>query len=168
MKQKSLIRLTLLFVSIIFIATACKKDKQEITAEDSTLFSNSTSGTYTFYNNIDTIYDPAGGSPHGNFKLKFNSVANAALDSTGKLPVGSSFPNNSVIVKDVYSSSGNLNLVVVMQKASGNSNAGANWLWGEYKPNGEVVYSVREKGASCTGCHGVSGNRDYTLSFDLH
>lgn len=166
MKSRTKLVLSLFIFSLLFVA--CRKDKEEISADDKTLFANATGSGFSFYKNLDTIYDPAGGSPHGTFKLKFNSIATAALDSTGKLASGNIFPNNSVIVKDVYSAVGNLSLVVVMQKSAGNSNAGSNWLWGEYKPNGEVVYSIKEKGASCTGCHGASGNRDYTLSFDLH
>jgi hypothetical protein len=120
-----------------------------------------------FYQNKDTLYSGAGGSPHGFFKLKFNSTAVSALGGDGKLPLGSEFPDGSLIVKEVYSGN-ELTFYVVMKKDSQSKFKGEDWIWAEYEPDGKVAYSISEKGASCISCHSAGISRDLTRSFDLH
>ena len=119
-----------------------------------------------FYKGKDTIYNSAGGSPHGPFKLKFNSTAVSQFGSDGKLPVGASFQNGSLIVKELYSG-GVLTLYVVMKKDDSKF-SGNGWLWAEYETDGKAKYSVGDKGKDCISCHSQSNNRDLTKSFDLH
>lgn len=157
---------TLIFLLAVCLHSACKKDKSS--SEDKELFDEMVNNSYTYYQNSQAILNAAGISPHGNFKLKFNATAQAALDSTGKLPAGSSFPSGSLIFKEVYGSGTALSLYAIMKKAPGNSNAGSNWLWAEYKPDGETIVSVKEKGSGCISCHSGNVNRDLTNSFDLH
>jgi hypothetical protein len=133
---------------------------------DDTLFEESTASGLTYYQN-GNILDGKAPSPHGSFKLAYNDVAAAALDSEGELPVGASFPKGSLLVKEVYKD-GQLDLIVPMKKDAGSEFAGGDWLWGEYGTDGSVVYSVGEKGKSCTGCHGGSPNRDLVRTYDLH
>ncbi|QQR86602.1 MAG: cytochrome P460 family protein [Flavobacteriales bacterium] len=119
------------------------------------------------YVNTPAITDPAGNSPHGTFRVRFNAVAAAALDSTGKLPGGSSFPPNSVVVKDIYLN-GALDLFAVMKKAPGDQLAAGGWLWNEVRPDGSVVFSAGRKGDGCIGCHSNDPNRDLVRVFDLY
>lgn len=156
----------LLWLIIPLILASCKSDKS--TSADKELYDETVNSSYTYYQNNNTILNAAGNSPHGSFKLKFNGTAQSALDSTGKLPTGSAFPNGSLIVKEVYAGGSSLSLYAVMKKSPGNANAGSNWLWAEYNPGGETVVSISNKGSGCIGCHSGNVNRDLTNSFDLH
>jgi hypothetical protein len=160
MKKTTIVLYTSLFILIGLIA--CKKNNIN---EDLSKAAKKTD--LTFYQNKDTIYDAKGGSPHGQFKLKFNSVALANLGADGKLPVGGTFSEGAIIVKESWVN-GSLALIVVMKKDSKTKYNANNWLWGEYNPDGSTKYSVAEKGKNCTGCHSAGTNRDLTKSFDLH
>jgi hypothetical protein len=150
----------ILATSVLYVS--CKKKKT-----NEKLYEDSKSADLSFYKGKDTIYGAKGGSPHGNFKLKFNSTALASLGGDGKLPVGSSFNEGSLIVKEVYSGS-ELTLYAIMKKDSKSKFASNKWLWAEYKPNGKVVYNVSLEGKACTSCHTTGTTRDLTRSFDLH
>lgn len=145
---------------VISVMACSKKIDQEIYDE----ISNS---SFTYFQNGTTL-NALGGSPHGNFKLKFNQIAQDALDGNGELPVGGTFPEGSVLVKEAYDANGDLTLYIVMKKDSDNENAALGWLWAEYDPSGNTVISVADKGSACTGCHSVGANRDFVKTFDLH
>nr|MBP7438447.1 cytochrome P460 family protein [Bacteroidia bacterium] len=159
------LKLMLMLLPAVTTMIACKKDKEESSA-DQAFSSEIRNGSYSYYQNGNTL-SAASPSPHGSFKLKFNSTALAALDSTGELPSGATFPNGSVIVKEVVSGSG-VTLLAVMKKEPSNANAGSGWMWAEYEPDGSTVFSVGKKGDGCIGCHSGSPNRDLVRSFDLH
>lgn len=156
--------LILLAFSIFLIH--CKKRKEEQLNES--LYDESMSSSLVFYKGIDSTYTAAGGSPHGPFKLKFNTTASAALTDNGRLPAGSSFPQGSLIVKELYS--GNLLTTYVVMKKDKESKfrSEGDWIWGEYKADGSLIYSAGNKGMSCIPCHTSGSVRDYTRSFDLH
>jgi len=155
----------LMCIIVIFICTiqSCKKSARRT---DKNLYESLGESGYTFYKG-GAILPAKGSSPHGPFKLRFNTIANAALDTALKLPLGNSFPNGSIIVKELFNGN-NLILYVVMKKEDNNKNAADGWLWSEYEINGDVAYSVGSKGNSCTSCHKSTPNRDLTLTFDLH
>lgn len=162
--KKSTYSLILLALTILSIQS-CKKDKSDPEA-DSQLFNEINKGGYTWYQNGDTLPGTSP-SPHGNFTLRFNSVAQSVLDSTGELPVGASFPSGSILVKEAISG-GVLSLHVVMKKDPSSSNSGSGWLWAEYSTDGSVSYGVASKGGACVSCHSTSPNRDLVKTFDLH
>lgn len=135
--------------------------------EDEEIYNEVSSATYTYFDN-GAILNPLGGSPHGDFKLKFNSIAQAALDANGELPVGESFPLGSILVKEALNSNGEVTLLVVMKKDPDNKNAELGWVWAEYEPNGKVVISASDKGQACVSCHNSGTHRDYVRTFDLH
>lgn len=162
MKNKTLGVLSFIILSTSIFYVSCKKKKT-----NEMLYDESKASDLSFYKGKDTIYGAKGGSPHGNFKLKFNATAVSSLGPDGKLPVGGSFKEGSLIVKEVYS--GNvLTLYVVMKKDSKSKFAAKNWVWGEYEPNGDVYYNVSKKGDACISCHTSGTARDLTRSFDLH
>lgn len=152
----------LLIVSLAFSDVSCKKKKT-----NTSLYDESKGAELSFYKGKDTIYSAAGGSPHGNFKLKFNATAFSKLDASGKLPSGTSFDNGSLIVKEVYTGN-TLTLYAVMKKDSKSKFSSKDWVWAEFEPDGKVYYNVSKKGEGCVSCHSTSTNRDYTRSFDLH
>lgn len=147
---------------IIFVVYACKKE----TDTDRALYDETKQSGYVFYQS-GALLPGLGNSPHGEFKLRFNAIAAAVLDSTGELPTGSTFPDGSVIIKEVYSGN-NIDLLAVMKKSSTDPDAGDGWLWSEYEPDGKVIISTSKKGNSCIGCHSGNTNRDLTNTFDLH
>lgn len=148
-------------LACLVIITSCKKKKT-----NEALYNESKASDLVFYKNKDTVYGAKGTSPHGSFKLKFNTIALAAFVN-GKLPQGESFPTGSLIVKEVYNGNA-LTLYAVMKKDAKSKFASSKWVWAEYKPNGDVVYDASKRGDACVSCHSASGNRDLSLSFDLH
>jgi hypothetical protein len=101
------------------------------------------------------------------FKLRFNSVAFAALGPDGELPENSSFPTGSVVVKEVFVNS-TIAVLAVIKKSPADPNAGQGWLWAEYALDGTPHFSIEQKGNGCIGCHNETPNRDLVRTFDLH
>jgi len=154
--------ISLIIVTVAFVDVSCKKKKT-----NTSLYEETKGSELSFYKGKDTIYAPASGSPHGNFKLKFNATASSKFDASGKLPIGSSFNNGSLIVKEVYSGN-TLALYAVMKKDPKSKFSSKGWLWAEFEPDGKIRFDVSNKGEGCVSCHSSPTNRDYTRSFDLH
>lgn len=154
------------FTGLALVFSGCEHEVDGV-ATDRMLFNQAQGDAYTYYTGTPTITAPNGASPHGDFRVRFNPVAEFALDSTGKLPAGASFPDGSIIVKDVYSG-GSLSLFAIMKKDATNALAGSGWLWAEIEPDGEVVFSAGKKGDGCIGCHMDGNDRDLVRVFDLH
>jgi hypothetical protein len=153
-------------VAIAGFTQSCKKENTDM---ETMLFSEfSTTTGYTFYKNSSTIVASSAESPHNRFfRVRFNEIAKNALTNNGKLPVGGTFPEGSIVAKELYdSATGQLALYAVMKKASNDSNAANGWLWAEYNANGQIVYSVTKKGAGCISCHKTNA-RDLVRVFDL-
>lgn len=166
MKATRFIKLLLLPIAIGMLLSYCTKDK----ADPSTQFTNAklfalakdSTGHTHLYNNPALFRQPAGNSPHGLFKVRFNKKAQDALVG-GKLPVNGTFPDSSLIVKDIYDGiNGNITLYAVMYKYKGV------WQWAEYKPDGTIAHSIFGSVGVCTSCHSNTPNRDLVRVFDLH
>ena len=135
-------------------------------ASDESLFEETNDNGYTYYQS-GNIISPAAESPHGMYKLRFNSVALQALGGNGELPENASFPKGSVLVKEVYRNSV-LIVLAVIKKAPTDANAGDGWLWAEYALDGTPAVSITTKGNGCISCHNDTPNRDLVRTFDLH
>ena len=172
MKKPSLFILSAIVVTF---ALSCKKDQAPIAnpapeeTTDANLYETVKSSTgYTYYRNNDSIKVSSNATAHSPwFRVRFNTIAKAALTDNGKLPAGAEFPAGSIIVKEMYGSQqGGLRLLAVMQKNKNHKQANSGWLWNEYEADGKVFYSINEKGSGCAGCHG-SGDRDKVRTFEL-
>jgi hypothetical protein len=165
--MKNVNLLTLLFFAMALSIAHASCKHPVATSEDQAIMDEVMTSTLLYYQGNDVLLRESGNSPHGDFKLLFNQTAWDALDSTGRLPVGGTFPDGSLIVKDIVKG-GSTDLYAVMLKkpSSGLSNLG--WVWNEFKPNGGLVIGAEDKGKACVGCHRGNTNRDYTNSFDLH
>ena len=153
-------------ITFVFIFQSCETDKT--TDADIQLFNELSASGYTYYQS-GFILSAAGNSPHGSFQLRFNDIAQTALDSLGELPPSGSFPNGSIIVKEIKAQNqGSTTLYAVMKKDPSNVNANNGWVWAEYDPDGSTVISLSTQGSSCVGCHSQTPNRDFTRTFDLH
>lgn len=162
----------LAIISIIFcfilLSQSCKKDAASPDTDNS-LFTLVGESGYTYYVGTPGITAGVGNSPHGFERVRFNATAQAALDASGKLPAGGSFPTGSVIVKEIYSSAtGSINLYAVMKKDPSSSVSGSGYQWAEFKPDGSATFSTGKKGDGCISCHSQSNNRDLVRTFDLH
>ena len=163
--MKSPIAIAFIIITFILIIHGCTKETIVVDS-DNELYKEITESGFTFYQS-GVLLSGASPNPHGSFKLRFNAIAFAALDNSEELPTGSSFPDGSVIVKDIYNGS-SIDLYAVMKKDASNTKAGSDWLWAEFGTDGSMVYSIDKKGSGCTGCHGGSPSRDFTRTFDLH
>ena len=86
-------------------------------------------------------------------RVSLNAIAAGALQN-GKLQSGGSFPDGSVVFKEIRpSTTASPTLYAVMYKDSANSLAGNGWLWAEYGTSGSVTFSVSNRGSACTSCH---------------
>lgn len=159
---------------LIFAAqlTACVSDKEEgVVISDATLFSltkNVSSYSY-FKNSEDTLAtDPS--SEHGLFmRVRFNPKASSAMNDSLSGLTGSVFPEESMVVKEVYYQRGGpLIEYVVMYKLHKAANNSYGWLWGQFNPDGSVIYSSAQKGDRCVSCHLTPSNSDLVRTFSLH
>lgn len=141
-------------------------DPDLVDATDASLFDEANESGYTYYQSGNTI-SPAVESPHGMYKLRFNSIALQALDGNGELPENTPFPRGSLLVKEVYRNSVLIGLAV-MKKAPTDGSAGDGWLWAEYELDGKPGASINTKGSGCISCHNDTPNRDLVRTFDLH
>lgn len=148
----------------ILVFVGCTKDQgsnPSLAYNDLALYDSCLSTNYYYYKNDPVTILPGTTGAHGTMKLRFNSIAQKALGSDGKLPSGAAFPNGSFVVKDIYTGS-SLTLYAYMYKKSGT------WLWGEIKPNKEIIYSVNKNPSVCVNCHDQAGNRDLLVSFKYY
>jgi hypothetical protein len=107
------------------------------------------------------------GSGHSEPRLvvRYNAKAATQLDANGKVKSNPSFPDSSLIVKDLITG-GQLSLTAVMMKLPSSQNNGAGWLWSEIEPNGTPRFSITSRGSGCIACH--SAGTDYTRMNDSH
>lgn len=137
---------------------------------DSILFVESSAASEQFlpYQNVDTVRPSSAFTAHSDyFKVRLNARARSVLGADGRLPVGKSFPDGSIIVKDIYSEkTGVRKLVAIMKKESANPYSAQGWLWNELLDNGGDYVSVKGKGAQCVSCH-TTNSRDFVRVFDL-
>jgi len=106
------------------------------------------------------------GSGHSEalLRTRFNSVAEAYLDTLGKVVPGTVFPDGSLVVKELWPDASGVGTYAVMLKRGGDPFADENgWIWGYIRANGQVRTSAVDRGAVCTGCHAGPGNINGTL-----
>ncbi|HWA05421.1 MAG TPA: cytochrome P460 family protein [Ignavibacteria bacterium] len=128
------------------------------TADDEKLYKWITSETvYYYYQNNPEILPTSGETEraHDNFmRIRFNKKAADVLNQDGHLPKGVSFPDSSIIIKEIYSEkTGAVEILAAMVKLKGAPNSNKDWLWAEYSPTGDVEYSVSKNGKACVSCH---------------
>jgi hypothetical protein len=86
-------------------------------------------------------------------RVSVNPRAMSGL-SGGRLAAGATFPDGSVVFKELRSNASTpAGAYAVMYKDGTNPLAGNGWLWAEFNANGSTLYSISNRGAACTGCH---------------
>lgn len=177
MKHYKLIAAIFFFFGLnVLSLTSCKKDqlvteptiKGTITINvDSNLYelAKDTVG-YTWFKFSDASLPKSSGSGHSApfLRTRFNAIATTQLDSLGRVKTGITFPEGSVIVKELLNSDNSLERYAILLKETTNEFADANgWVWGYIRPNGGVSEKAENKGRSCIFCHAQSGSIDYML-----
>ena len=161
-------------ISLLFFAciSSCVSDKEEGTiVSDETLLNLAQNiSSFTYYkNNSDTLIADVE-SPHTPFiRIRFNPKASSAMNNSMDKLLASSFPDESMIVKEVYNrKGGSLVQYVIMYKLKNASNNGSGWVWSEISSNGNAEYSALRKGDQCVNCHSANVNSDLVRTFGLH
>ncbi len=162
------------FLLMLAFATITCKHSPAVDATtgvtDKALFDLVTNSSLFYYKSNASYLASDPSSPHDKFmRVNFNAKAASALGTDGKLPQGGTFPDSSLIVKEISSTlSGSINLYAVMYKLPKASNSGSGWVWGEFKPSGTVQIGSGYKGSKCVSCHSGGKQRDLVRTFDLH
>jgi hypothetical protein len=146
--------------------TSCKKDK-EATGIDKELYDMAKASTgFTWFKNSSSLLNKSSGSGHSQpfLRTRYNAVAASRLDSTGRIIAGSTFPEGSLIVKELYDNSTTLARYAILYKKSGSAEAdAAGWVWGYINADGSVAEAASKKGSSCLNCHSQAENIDHML-----
>ena len=110
--------------------------------------------TYTLFPNADSVTSGTlnGSTAHQPLvRVSMNATAVGALVD-GRLAAGSSFPDGSIIFKQIRQGTG-AGLYAILYKDRNNPLAGNGWLWAEIRPDGTPFISLTLGGRNCTGCH---------------
>ena len=126
-------------------------------------------GSYTSFPGLagNTSGILSGSSAHvPRIRVSMNATAFGVLQN-GRLPSGATFPDGSIILKEVLDN-GVASVYAVMRKDPGNALAGNGWLWAEYRPDGGTVFALANRGNVCTSCHSLNQGpqNDYVRSFE--
>ncbi len=163
------------FLLVLLSAVACSSDPlrgltpgagSAVTDADLVRLSK-TDATWTFYKRSATpITRSSRPHPDAQALTRYNTRAATQLDAAGKVRAGASFPDSSIIVKELSDGS-TIATYAAMMKLRGSSSAGFDgWIWAEYSPDGAVKYSTTGRGGACSDCH--SQGIDYTRMNDTH
>jgi hypothetical protein len=168
-------KLLIVVITAGLIAGGCSKEDSGTTPTQTVVSTTTESQLYilgkssvgfTFYKNSTDTLNKGGNSGHPDARLRtrYNAIAAQFLDASGKVKMGTIFPDSSLIVKELYTGS-TLTTYVFLFKKKNDANADANgWVWAETSPSGSSTYPVTNKGAGCIGCH--STGIDYTRMND--
>lgn len=159
--------LTRALAPVLLLSAGACRHETDAAAVDAALFREAPAEGSIYYSGTPGITLPDDASPHGPFRVRFNSIAQTALDTTGRLPVDGEFPAGSVIVKDLYEGT-SVHQYAVMKKDPDAPLAGSGWLWAELAPDGAVIFSASRRGDGCIPCHSQGLSRDLVRVFDLH
>ena len=147
MKKHSIIWAAFILSIAAITLQACKKD-EPAEGIDLELFNmaEETAG-FTWFKNSDAWLPKSSGSGHNytGLRTRYNTIASTQLDTDGKILANASFPEGSLVVKELSNGSSS-ERYAILYKRSDNEHADANgWVWG------------------CTGCHLQQDNIDYML-----
>lgn len=164
--MKKIITISVFPVCLLcFSIFSCKKEKGA-TGTDKELYDLATAGGFTWYKNSGSLLNKSSGSGHSQPFLRtgYNTIAASKLDSNTKVMAGAIFPEGSLIVKELYSSSSALERYAILYKNSGSNDADSKgWVWGYIDSGGNVAEPASKKGSACIGCHSQADNIDYML-----
>ena len=163
-QKKTIIGLVLSIVILSMMSCTHEKSAEQ-TDKELYEMSKSTNG-FVWYKNSGEFLDKSTGSGHAQplLRTRYNAIAATSLDSDGKIQAGASFPEGSLIVKELYTNENTLAIYAILYKNALSPDADTRgWVWGYINANGSVVESASKKGAACINCHSQSESIDYML-----
>lgn len=124
---------------------------------------------YSLFPRVDSVTSGTLNGSHAHqplVRVSINTTASGILQD-GRLPAGVTFPDGSIIFKEILMG-GTTVLYAVMYKDASNRFAGNGWLWAEYRPDGTVDFSLTTRGISCVGCHSFEQGpqHDFVRTFE--
>jgi len=165
---------TLFLALLAFTLTGCTDEETTapttaVTVTDAQLYqlTMSTHKAAFYKNSTDTIPGNSGAAHAGKVLVWYNAKAKEQLDANGKVKSSAAFADSSLIVKEIFNTSGTKLYYAVMFKLSSASNKGAgDWVWSELNADGSAFISAADKGTICGPCH--STGVAYTRMNDAH
>lgn len=176
-KERSVIRIGILFIALALLAVACQAGGDEAEADlpeaDASAVMDYVTETSPYtewgtwpndeWNSFNT--NLVSGAPHGNVvRIYVNEIALDVADG-----FDDELPEGSMIVKENYvgndpESPGELDALTIMYKVEGFNAEANDWFWVKAKPDGSQIDA---EGAvdGCIGCHSQEGNQDYVLRY---
>jgi hypothetical protein len=145
---------------------SCKKDKNDADTDKELYDMAKETAGFTWFNNSSALLNKSAGSGHPQafLRTRYNAIAATQLDSNGKILPGATFPDGSLIVKELHDNSTTLGRYAILYKKITSADADANgWVWGYVDANGTVAEAASKKGSSCINCHSQADNIDYML-----
>jgi hypothetical protein len=164
-KLKTIKILTFCFIGLSTIHSCKKENESPGTDKELYEMAKATSG-FTWFKNSSSLLNKSSGSGHPQafLRTRYNSVAAAKLNSNGKIMTSATFPEGSLIVKELYDNSTTLGRYAILYKKSVSADADAKgWVWGYINADGSVALAASKKGSSCINCHSQADNIDYML-----
>lgn len=166
MKPNKFLLQTITIATLFILISNCKKDSST-NATDANLYKMAKETTgFTWYKNSDALLPKSNLSGHTEpyLRTRYNSTASTMLDGTGKVQAAITFPEGSLIVKELYSDETTLAKYAILYKDPENSYADSDgWVWGYVENDGSVVEPSSNKGNACIACHNHEGNINKTL-----
>jgi hypothetical protein len=153
-------------LTALIALVACKHEETEDPIDADLLELAMDDVDYTWYKESDALLPRSSGSGHAQalLRTRFNTIASSVLDTNGQVRPDTTFPNGSVIVKELFEDANTLSQYAILYKKPSHPYADADgWVWGYVRPDGEVREPSRNKGSACRGCHGQANNIDFTL-----
>ena len=158
--------LFLIIISFSFLAMCSNNsDSKMDTLSDSEVYQLSqASNNWVFFGLSEDTLLSAESSGHIETRLrtKYNEAAQTQLNDQGIVRSGAVFPDQALIVKDLYEDDGSTGTVAVMYKKNGSDMADENgWVWGYFESDGTVIQSISTIGNGCQSCH--ASGIDFTM-----
>ena len=157
---------TLFLLLTVIALSSCKKEKVPDDV-DVKLYNMSIPETgFTWYKLSDDYLDKSSGSGHNYtfLRTRYNAAAATQLDGNGQIESAASFPEGSLIVKELINDDLSIGRYAILYKETANEFADENgWVWGYINGDKSIAAPASDRGSACISCHQQSGNIDYML-----
>jgi hypothetical protein len=163
--QSHIIWAVFLFTIFAITLQACKKDEAAEGIDLELLNMSEETAGFTWYKNSDAWLPASTGTGHNysSLRTRYNAIAATQLDGDGKVMANASFPEESLIVKELSNESTVERYAILYKKSDSEHADSRGWVWGYINSDGTVATTAEDKGAICTGCHLQPDNIDYML-----
>lgn len=165
-KARYIVNPFIILTLFTLLISSCNKEKSGKNIDEELYEMAQETAGFTWYKKTDELLDKSAGSGHSQpfLRTRYNAVAASVLDDDGRVISGTTFPEDALIVKELYSDATTLDRYAMLYKKPDHRYAdGKGWVWGYVEANGDIASPASKKGGSCIDCHSQSGNIDYML-----